>query len=165
MTVHASKGLEFPIVFVVNIAKGASGPPRPVRAIADQREPSVPVGPFPSEMDDADSDREKHETRRLLYVALTRARDRLYLSTALKDGVKFAPGRGSLGEVVPDSLARLFVHAATAFDEFSTVSWSGAAGRSFEWRVCRPPQTTAATPGPEPPAEDQLAYLGPRGTV
>ena len=28
MTVHASKGLEFPIVFVVNLAKGASGPPR-----------------------------------------------------------------------------------------------------------------------------------------
>ena len=35
MTVHASKGLEFPIVFVVNMSKGASGPPRPVRLTVD----------------------------------------------------------------------------------------------------------------------------------
>ena len=35
MTVHASKGLEFPIVFVVNMGKGASGPPRPVRLTVD----------------------------------------------------------------------------------------------------------------------------------
>jgi hypothetical protein len=80
----------------------------------------------------------------------------------LKDGVKFAPGRGSLGEVVPESLARLFAHAATAFDEFATVSWSGTSGRSLEWRVCRPPlPSTDAASGSEP-SEDQLAYLGPR---
>ena len=45
------------------------------------------VGPFVSETDEAEREREKHETRRLLYVALTRARDRLYLSSVLKDGV------------------------------------------------------------------------------
>ena len=43
--------------------------------------------------------REREETKRLLYVALTRARDRLYLSTALKDG-RVQPGRGSLAEVL-----------------------------------------------------------------
>ena len=114
MTVHASKGLEFPIVFVVNMAKGASGPPRPVRVIVDA-EPraspaSVTVGPFVSEMDEAERLREKHETKRLLYVALTRARDRLYLASALKDGV-MAPGRGSLGEVLPQSVKELFAKA------------------------------------------------------
>ena len=35
MTVHASKGLEFPIIFVVNMARGAGGVPPPVRVIAD----------------------------------------------------------------------------------------------------------------------------------
>ena len=105
MTVHASKGLEFPIVFVVNMAKGASGPPRPVRLTVDadgEGEPqaSITVGPFVSEMDEAERQREKHETKRLLYVALTRARDRLYLASALKDGV-LVPGRGSLGRSVP----------------------------------------------------------------
>ena len=91
MTVHASKGLEFPIVFVVNMAKGASGPPRPVRVVVDadaegDEQASVTVGPFVSEVDEAERQREKHETKRLLYVALTRARDRLYLASALKDG-------------------------------------------------------------------------------
>ena len=119
MTVHASKGLEFPIVFVVNLARGASGPPRPVRVIVDGEggEPSVSVGPFVSETDEAERDREKQETRRLMYVALTRARDRLYLSSVLKDGV-LAPGRGSLAEVLPESLRQLFGRAATAFDEY-----------------------------------------------
>ena len=105
MTVHASKGLEFPIVFLVNLARGASGRPRPVRIVVDGEggEPSVSIGPFLSETDEVEREREKQETRRLLYVAMTRARDRLYLYSALKDGV-LVPGRGSLAEVLPDSL-------------------------------------------------------------
>ena len=98
MTVHASKGLEFPIVFVVNLAKGASGFPRPVRVSGEE----VSVGPFVSESDDEERVREREETKRLMYVALTRARDRLYLGTVLKDGA-FAIGRGSLSDVLPES--------------------------------------------------------------
>jgi ATP-dependent helicase/nuclease subunit A len=146
MTVHASKGLEFPIVFVVNLAKGASGPPRPIRVIADGEggEPSVSIGPFVSETDELERDREKHETRRLLYVALTRARDRLYLSSVVKDGV-LQPGRGSLGEVLPDSLKALFARAATSFAECERLAWEGQSGHSFEWRLCRAP---VASDGP-----------------
>ena len=54
--------------------------------------------------------REREETKRLLYVALTRARDRLYLSATVQDG-ECRMGRGSLGEVLPDTLIALFVHA------------------------------------------------------
>jgi ATP-dependent helicase/nuclease subunit A len=140
MTVHASKGLEFPVVFVVNMAKGASGPPQPVRVIADghQGEPSVSVGPFVSETDEIERQREREETKRLMYVALTRARDRLYWSSALKDGT-LQPGRGSLAEVLPESVRQVFAHAATAFDACETVAWTGRSGRTFEWRICRPP--------------------------
>jgi len=142
MTVHASKGLEFPIVLLVNLARGASGPPRPVRIVVDGEggEPSVSIGPFLSETDELEREREKQETRRLLYVAMTRARDRLYLSSALKDGV-LVPGRGSLAEVLPDSLKQLFSHAATAFQECEAVGWTGQSGRPFEWRICRAPAT------------------------
>ncbi len=138
MTVHASKGLEFPVVFVVNLAKGASGPPRPVRVIVDgdDGKPSVSVGPFVSDSDEAEREREKHETRRLLYVALTRARDRLYLSSVLKDGV-LQPGRGSLAEVLPDSLKQLFPRAATAFEAVDMIGWEGRSGRTFDCRICR----------------------------
>jgi ATP-dependent helicase/nuclease subunit A len=143
MTVHAAKGLEFPVVFVVNLAKGATAPPRPIRIVAegDGGEPSVSIGPFVSESDEAERDRDKHETRRLLYVALTRARDRLYLSSILKDGA-LQPGRGSLAEVLPDSLKQLFPRAATAFDEVDLIGWQARSGRVFNWRICRNTATT-----------------------
>ena len=150
MTVHASKGLEFPIVFVVNLARGASGPPDPIRVIVDGEggEPAVSIGPFVSETDEAERDREKQETRRLLYVALTRARDRLYLSSSLKEGV-LVPGRGSLAEVLPDSVKEVFNRAASAFEACDTVGWTGLSGRCHEWKICRVPSTldvAVATP-------------------
>jgi ATP-dependent helicase/nuclease subunit A len=167
MTVHASKGLEFPIVFVVNMAKGASGPPKPIRVVANgDEEPSVSIGPFVSDSDEADREREKHETRRLLYVAFTRARDRLYLASALKSGV-LVPGRGSLGEVLPDSLKALFGRAATAFPEYRTVAWSGASGRTFEFRLCRQPSDmvvpTPSVPIDGPPRRDLLGTAAVAG--
>ena len=127
MTVHASKGLEFPIVFAVNLAKGASGLPRPVRLSGD----SVSVGPFVSESDEDERFREREETKRLLYVALTRARDRLYLGTALKDGA-FSAGRGSLGDVLPDSIRALFARAMSAPDLI--VTWTSLSGRPYPFQ-------------------------------
>jgi ATP-dependent helicase/nuclease subunit A len=157
MTVHASKGLEFPIVFVVNLAKGASGPPQPVRVIADGYggEPSVSVGPFVSETDELERERETQETRRLLYVALTRARDRLYLSSVLKDGT-LQPGRGSLAEVLPGSVQMVLSNAFTAFEACPSVAWTGRSGRTFEWRICRPPAADTERVVPVP-VDDPVA--------
>jgi len=69
---------------------------------------SVSIGDFDSEADEDASAREREETKRLLYVALTRARDRLYLGAVVKEGV-FKPGRGSLGEVLPPGVRLKFV--------------------------------------------------------
>ncbi len=65
MTVHAAKGLEFPYVFITGLEEGL----------------------FPYERsEDATSGRgseeQKEEERRLMYVALTRAEDKVYLSFA-----------------------------------------------------------------------------------
>ena len=69
--------------------------------------PSVSIGDFDSEADEDATPREREKTKRLLYVALTRARDRLYLAAAVKNGV-FKPGRGSLGEVLPRAVGARF---------------------------------------------------------
>ncbi len=137
MTVHAAKGLEFPIVFAVNLARGASAPPDPVRIVVDGQGdgPSVSIGPFVSDTDEAERDREKQETRRLLYVATTRARDRLYFSSSVKEG-KLAPGRGSLAEVLPESIREFFDRAAATTEQ--QLTWHSRAGKPYEWRICRP---------------------------
>ena len=59
MTVHAAKGLEFPVVFLAGMEDGI----------------------FPSESDRNDKS-EMNEERRLAYVAITRAKDKLYISYA-----------------------------------------------------------------------------------
>jgi DNA helicase-2/ATP-dependent DNA helicase PcrA len=61
-TLHASKGLEFPVVFMVGLVEG-------VLPHARTTDPKV------SDLETGDVD----EERRLFYVGLTRAQDRLYL--------------------------------------------------------------------------------------
>lgn len=123
MTVHASKGLEFPIVFVVNMGRGTGGMRPPIRVAETAGEASVAIADYQSEADEDAAAREREETKRLLYVALTRARDRLYLSATVEDG-KCKTGRGSLGEVLPDELKRLFVAACSTRE----VEWVGPGG-------------------------------------
>ena len=57
--------------------------------------------------------REREETKRLVYVALTRARDRLYLASTLSRQGAFAPAPTSLGAVLPASLGEALARAAT----------------------------------------------------
>ena len=85
MTMHAAKGLEFPVVFVVGMEEGIFPG---IRSIGD-----------PEEME---------EERRLCYVALTRAKERLYLTCA---GQRMLFGRTSsnrpsrfAGEIPPELL-------------------------------------------------------------
>jgi DNA helicase-2/ATP-dependent DNA helicase PcrA len=73
MTVHKSKGLEFPVVYVPHLAKGHF----PVRGGGGGKVPLPPGLSHHSEPEDKDK-----EDRCLFYVALTRAEDELVLSRA-----------------------------------------------------------------------------------
>jgi len=74
LTIHSAKGLEFKVVFLVNLVS--------LRFPSTSRSESIPI---PSQLIKEilpQGDFHLQEERRLCYVAMTRARDRLYLTAA-----------------------------------------------------------------------------------
>jgi ATP-dependent helicase/nuclease subunit A len=144
MTVHASKGLEFPIVFLVNLTRGTGGVPPPLRVVAGDSgdEPIVGVARYEPGATEAEQVREKEESKRLMYVAVTRARERLYLSASAQRQGRIVAGPGSLANVCPPSLIDALSVALAGATE---VTWQGAA-HAHRLRVCAPapaaPDTT-----------------------
>lgn len=74
ITVHKSKGLEFKYVFVVNLVEERFPSRRRSEAI------EMPTELIKEQLPEGDS--HYQEERRLFYVAITRAKDRLYLTSA-----------------------------------------------------------------------------------
>jgi DNA helicase II / ATP-dependent DNA helicase PcrA len=74
LTVHASKGLEFPVVFLVNLVSQ--------RFPTTERKEKIPIPPELIKEILPIGDFHLQEERRLFYVGMTRARDRLYFSAS-----------------------------------------------------------------------------------
>ncbi len=164
MTVHAAKGLEFPVVFLVELARGAGGPPPPIRVVADRGdgEPSVSVASFRSGSDQDQRGRDIEETKRLLYVAATRARDRLYLSATLTGGTIKA-GAGSFAAVVPPAL---LAQLASGSAQEHRTTWAGPSGRAHAFAVVGPETARVAfrhSGAPAPAAPDRFEPWRPAG--
>ncbi|MCC8077883.1 MAG: UvrD-helicase domain-containing protein [Oscillospiraceae bacterium] len=137
MTIHAAKGLEFPVVFLVGVEDGIFPS---ARAIGE-----------PEEME---------EERRLCYVAITRAMRRLYITCARQ---RMLFGRTSTNEVsrfvreIPEEhLAR---DPAPAYGQSGAATWKGravGAGQAASRPERRPqrvrPIVTPATASAPPPA-------------
>ena len=91
------------------------------------------VWPYRSDADDEERRRDLEETKRLFYVATTRARDRLYLSAVVESGTPKL-NRGSFGNILPGGFATVFAQAALA-SSGGRVVWQGQSGASHTFRV------------------------------
>ena len=99
MTVHSSKGLEFPVVFIAGMDDGLF----PLsRSIEDKKE--------------------LEEERRLFYVALTRAEERVY--------ILYATNRRRMGAETVNGLPSRFINEIPE-DSLEKISFSSAVTRKF----------------------------------
>ncbi len=111
MTLHAAKGLEFSVVFLVGLEEGL----------------------FPLTRRNEEEDIE--EERRLCYVGMTRAREKLYLSYAMQ--------RRLFGSVQQNEPSRFLREVPPEVVEF-------AGAKQLAWRMARRP-ATKEEPYPEEP--------------
>ena len=111
MTIHKSKGLEFPVVFLSGVQKGFNMMDLRSELLIDKNAGLGLKGYFPDirvsfptmpwfYIKDVKEAALKAEEERILYVALTRARDKLFLTGFVK-GFKNSAGKlSSLGELI-----------------------------------------------------------------
>jgi len=146
MTIHRAKGLEFDVVCVADLGRGAPGGGDVIRLGADDRvglrlaTTDAQHDAFAyRELGDARRRAEAEEEQRLLYVALTRAREHLVVSGSVKldpwpDPV---PGREPIRwlapALVPD-IASLVAEAATGIAVRDEGDWHS----EVAWAVNRP---------------------------
>jgi len=103
MTVHSAKGLEFPVVFVAGMEEGI----------------------FPH-MNSASDPKGLEEERRLAYVAITRARERLYLC--------YAHQRSLYGQTSANAPSRFIAEIPREDMDFAGVGSQGLRGTGYEKR-------------------------------
>lgn len=106
MTIHASKGLEFDVVFVAGMEEGIF--------------PHIRSATDPQQLE---------EERRLAYVAITRARKRLYLT--------YASSRKLFGQTQANPVSRFLTEIPTDLKRTSGIGSSGYSGVGWEKRGSR----------------------------
>ncbi|KAB1907607.1 DNA helicase PcrA [Micromonospora sp. AMSO31t] len=133
MTLHTAKGLEFPVVFLSGLEDGVF--PH-LRSLGDTRE--------------------LEEERRLAYVGITRARQRLYLSRAVTRSAWGAPAYNPPSRFLEELPTELVRWERT---EGSYTSWAGGGG-GVGGRADRVPGGRGGFTGGTPKATELAKRLG-----
>ncbi len=123
MTLHAAKGLEFPVVFLMGMEEGV----------------------FPHSRSLMEED-EMEEERRLAYVGITRAEEELFLTNAqmrtLYGQTKMNPVSRFIKEIPADLLDDVMTEKKSAFSSFGRSTAKGPSRPAPRKPVSRPVQTT-----------------------
>jgi len=149
LTVHAAKGLEFPIVFVPDLGRGEGGERSSIatnardglgfKALADGG-PFEGVAPWAfRQIAENNAARAREEEDRLLYVAVTRAEERLVLSTSLTQRAMERPWwervSSALGVTGPTTQASVVAPGVLVHKTARAADAPGAGTRTLFHRV------------------------------
>jgi DNA helicase-2/ATP-dependent DNA helicase PcrA len=115
LTVHSAKGLEFPVVFLVNLVE-ARFPTR-------ERQEQIPIPEALIKEILPAGDYHRQEERRLFYVGMTRAADRLYLTAANYYGE--GKREKKISQFVFEALGKQIVNRPNLFasEQLSILDW------------------------------------------
>lgn len=158
MTVHGSKGLEAPVVILPDTLQLPTAPDGLLWVEDGKDRPPLAVWPVKRDYElpilgaarAARLRAQEQEYRRLLYVALTRAEDRLYLCGWQ---TKRAAAAGNWYELAEAALARLAKAGQAEAVDFDFTAELGADGWAGPgWRLMRPQSATVAADRSRPSA-------------
>jgi ATP-dependent helicase/nuclease subunit A len=164
-TIHLSKGLEFPVVILANLSRGGRKPPEGLRVDRIRGLSAVIFPGFRTyssfrriahggksvTFEEWEAVKQDAEERRLLYVAATRARDRLF----------FVAGAKGKGSVLGNSLQEALACASDGGPGTCAVTGLSGARRLFAGAgavlhaAVREP---LSVPSPVPPAPPDLSF-------
>ncbi len=139
MTMHAAKGLEFPVVYIAAVERWSIYLPHQKRSLAKNDE--------------------LEEERRLAFVGITRAKEECYLTHArlreFRGSALYAIPSGFLDELPKDATEHIDLSALASHGQ-AAEHWRGggkAAEAGWEDAGVRPPSSGGTKPSPIPPAE------------
>ncbi|HEV8115697.1 MAG TPA: UvrD-helicase domain-containing protein, partial [Acidimicrobiales bacterium] len=177
LTIHGAKGLEFPIT-VVSGATTKAGVRRPgPQVIWTEHGPEVKLNANTAtdnfdRLADLEAEMDVHERRRLLYVACTRARDHLVLSTFHKPGaMAYGEWLTTASAGVEESLCCRLPDAADVNGDVATSQSTSASrrlpdrkGADADLEPGRPNELALdlSSARVAPPADDHAAWLDER---
>ena len=144
MTVHAAKGLEFPVVFLAGMEDGI----------------------FPSQQNIGEAD-EMSEERRLAYVAITRAKDKLYITHAKNRMMYGKTSYNLLSRFIREEVPKRLIESDRRGQKFARPEYQRTAERRAEPpkmsfnELRRPPEIGAVKKRAEGASEYGIVRLTP----
>ncbi|OGG29168.1 hypothetical protein A2973_01615 [Candidatus Gottesmanbacteria bacterium RIFCSPLOWO2_01_FULL_49_10] len=135
LTIHSAKGLEFPVVFLVNLVSA--------RFPTIERKEQIPIPDALVKEILPSGDFHLEEERRLFYVGMTRARDLLYFSAAKYYGEgkrekKLSP---FIGEAIGEMLSAISHQPSDKIKQLSFLEWKKGEEKEEETKPVRQPVT------------------------